>query len=435
MAGEGGIIIRNIAGKSYKEAETITKDASKGALDFKSPKENTFYGKDGGKKFADYEAKKEVITEKKAIRVKEIELITALNQGSKNDNSGTFQDGMIFGKTYHFKIKSYYDKPPVDEKSIKWKLKYHSLAENKWIEIPLSTCGKELQIVMNNEDMCGRFVTIYAYINDSEIEGKLKRWKHNRFRWFDRTQLKIEVGDRISNSFLIDQGASSMCGIAVVGFNFAQEQGETYKNFILDMHRMGKAINALTGYKISIDSDEHLLKYKPSDIEYPEESLSSKKMALADFIFLICIKDNLNTVYDYDPDGPNAGGFVEGGTGLTLPNEVASVMKDIANYHDVINDTNLITSRTRGASIWVRKLQDKLKEGYRIGLLIDSDNFSKNKKSIFTLPTHWVGLININSNDSAELVDIEVYTWGGIRKWTLSYDVFKDGYFGYVAGK
>jgi hypothetical protein len=59
MSGEGGNIIRNIAGKSYKEAETITKDASKGALDFKSPKENTFYGKDGGKKFADYVVKEE----------------------------------------------------------------------------------------------------------------------------------------------------------------------------------------------------------------------------------------------------------------------------------------------------------------------------------------------------------------------------------------
>ncbi|KQO32762.1 hypothetical protein ASF10_20100 [Flavobacterium sp. Leaf82] len=59
MAGEGGNIIRNIAGKSYKEAESITKDASKGALNFKSPKENTFYGKDGGKKFADYVVKEE----------------------------------------------------------------------------------------------------------------------------------------------------------------------------------------------------------------------------------------------------------------------------------------------------------------------------------------------------------------------------------------
>ncbi|MGG5210693.1 DUF3289 family protein [Chryseobacterium sp. MIQD13] len=56
---EGGNIIRNVFGKSYKEAEHIMKDASKGALDFKSPQENTFYGKKGGKKLDEYQAKKD----------------------------------------------------------------------------------------------------------------------------------------------------------------------------------------------------------------------------------------------------------------------------------------------------------------------------------------------------------------------------------------
>lgn len=54
---------------------------------------------------------------------------------------------------------------------------------------------------------------------------------------------------------------------------------------------------------------------------------------------------------------------------------------------------------------------------------------------MFTIPTHWVGLIDINSNDATELVNVNVYTWGGTRIWTLSYDVFHDGYFGYIAGK
>ncbi|MCJ8153609.1 hypothetical protein MKJ01_07510 [Chryseobacterium sp. SSA4.19] len=66
MAGEGGNIIRNVFGKSYKEAEHIMKDASKGTLDFKSPQENTFYGKKGGKKLDDYQVKKET----EPIRVK-----------------------------------------------------------------------------------------------------------------------------------------------------------------------------------------------------------------------------------------------------------------------------------------------------------------------------------------------------------------------------
>ena len=59
MAGEGGNIIRNVFGKSYKEAESITKDASKGTLDFKSPKETTFHGKNGGKQFNEYQVKKD----------------------------------------------------------------------------------------------------------------------------------------------------------------------------------------------------------------------------------------------------------------------------------------------------------------------------------------------------------------------------------------
>lgn len=64
MTGESGKIIRNIFGKSYKEGESIFKDASKGALDFKSPNENTFYGKKGGKKFAEYEVKENLYDSK-----------------------------------------------------------------------------------------------------------------------------------------------------------------------------------------------------------------------------------------------------------------------------------------------------------------------------------------------------------------------------------
>nr|WP_315222328.1 hypothetical protein [uncultured Flavobacterium sp.] len=93
MAGEGGNIIRNIAGKSYKEAETITKDASKGALDFKSPKENTFYGKDGGKKFADYVIKEET----KVINV----------NGHFYNEDGTFE-GKVIVANYEGSINDVY---------------------------------------------------------------------------------------------------------------------------------------------------------------------------------------------------------------------------------------------------------------------------------------------------------------------------------------
>lgn len=75
-------------------------------------------------------------------------------------------------------------------------------------------------------------------------------------------------------------------------------------------------------------------------------------------------------------------------------------------------------------------------KGYSIGLLINVDNFKYNKKSIFSIPNHWVGLRGIQLDENNENISITVFTWGNTNKvWSISYDVFKDGYFGYVAGK
>ncbi len=51
---EGGKIVRTIFGTSHKEAESIKITATKGNLEFISPDEVRFHGKDGGKKFGDY---------------------------------------------------------------------------------------------------------------------------------------------------------------------------------------------------------------------------------------------------------------------------------------------------------------------------------------------------------------------------------------------
>lgn len=61
--------------------------------------------------------------------VKEIELITTLDFGSKNDTKGgTNNLGMLFGKTYEFKVKAYHKDVPKNKTDIKWMLKYHSLS-------------------------------------------------------------------------------------------------------------------------------------------------------------------------------------------------------------------------------------------------------------------------------------------------------------------
>ncbi|PTT37202.1 hypothetical protein DBR28_10100, partial [Chryseobacterium sp. HMWF028] len=114
MAGEGGNIIRNVFGRSYKEAEQIMKDASKGTLDFKSPQENTFYGKKGGKKFDEYQAKEQT----KTLQVKAVKCY--------EDFACTKEIKIIEkGKSYFFKAIQYNRTPTKSElKNLKWAIQY-----------------------------------------------------------------------------------------------------------------------------------------------------------------------------------------------------------------------------------------------------------------------------------------------------------------------
>lgn len=114
MAGEGGNIVRNVFGKSYKEAEHIMKDASKGTLDFKSPQENTFYGKKGGKKFDEYQAKEQT----KQLQVKAVKCY--------EDFACTKEVKIIKkGVKYYFKAIQYSRTPTKSElKGLKWAIQY-----------------------------------------------------------------------------------------------------------------------------------------------------------------------------------------------------------------------------------------------------------------------------------------------------------------------
>jgi len=115
MAGEGGNIVRNVFGKSYKEAEHIMKDASKGTLDFKSPQENTFYGKKGGKKFDEYQAKKDNT------------LLVVKVEGPLDDNGGKI-DKPKEGVKYWFKATFNRSATKSEYKKLQWQEKINGIS-------------------------------------------------------------------------------------------------------------------------------------------------------------------------------------------------------------------------------------------------------------------------------------------------------------------
>ena len=172
----------------------------------------------GKEKGITYNMPKSPPKKQSATRVKEIELITPLDLGSKNDGKGKTQEGFIFGKTYKFKVKSFTNGNPVSNKLIRWMYKYHNLTTNKWVEEHSKIKGDQYSLYFNEKEMCGRFVYIRAYIDDEDNEGELKRWHHNRFRWFDRSIIEDEIKERTDNKkpWLVNQSGTSLCGMACI---------------------------------------------------------------------------------------------------------------------------------------------------------------------------------------------------------------------------
>ena len=371
--------------------------------------------------------------------INKIECITELDEGSDNKGSGNYVDGMIYGKEYEFKVSEYYeDFIPTEEekKAIIWEYAYSNDQDGVTIVTQKEPSGETFKLKVDSYDILGKEISVYAYYGDKESEDTLNIICHNRFRYFDKKIIEQQISKRKHSPWKIDQGASSLCGIALAGFYLARDDFDTYKNFITEMHSKGVALFKNTSYEIEIDSDEHLIEYKSNDSKYSEQSYSSSPMEEIDFIFLLTIKDNLNIVWDYDPDNKNVGGFVEGGTGLTLPNEIETIFEKINDYKDVIDNTNLITSKWSSPSNSISELKKLVQENYKIAILIEGSAFQNNKKVSFSVPTHWVGVLDITENPTSKEIEVLIYTWGTKhKKWILSYDTFKDSYYGYVAGK
>ena len=109
---EGGQIVRTVLGASYKEAETISMRATKENIEFTSPDEVRFHGKDGGKKFGDFEKKKE----DKPLKVTKVE-----GPFDKNGKKATI---IKKGEFYTFKATPSRKPSNAEVKLMKWAIKY-----------------------------------------------------------------------------------------------------------------------------------------------------------------------------------------------------------------------------------------------------------------------------------------------------------------------
>ena len=369
-------------------------------------------------------------------RVKEIERITPLDDGSANDGSGGTQKGFIFGKTYEFKVKSFTNGNPISNQLIKWTHKYHNLSNNQWTEVPLNTRGDTLKLTLNDPEMCGRFVYIRAYIDDEDNEGELKIWKHNRFRWFDRKVVYEQIKERVKEPWRIAQGGSSLCGMAALYYAMLKRDQKFYTKLAKTLFRTGQY--SINDNYILKPHDKALVMYevKPISSEY-----KNMRMAEIDWIVLATTrsKESLNSHFVYN-------GFEDGSVdmlkGVNWPEMLTRMCKEVAGFSNAISHNlgfNAINNKKRLISARVydyfsnSDLEEliEIDKNHKLGhtnlMMIDADMID-NKSSYNSLvdignDSHWVvyegGLQFFDKNgkvitvlDDVETLTFRIFTWG-----------------------
>lgn len=371
-------------------------------------------------------------------QVKSIKLLTDLDDGSANNSTNTIleKSGIVFDKTYEFKVETYTNDDPEDKSLIKWAVSYTDIETGQYYKNALedTVTGDTISITFKNQNMCGSNLDVKAYINDLENEGKLSLFKHNRFRFFDREIIKNEVEERETKPYLANQNETSLCGLASIMYLLAKKDFEKYKKFILELYRTG--ISTCNNYNIDVKESLHLLEMNPTtNKKYPSYQ---GLMPYNDWISFSSIRDKENGVRDFD--GENSELSFDGST---VPRELCKLMKEILNFTSVTDNTNVVF--TKGALFWdgedsssreVAKMQELYLAGYSVCMLINTNMLKNVSAGIFSTIEHWVVFEGIiGGTITPDLYDFEVFTWGEIRKLRITPETFSSNFYGYVYGK
>ncbi|MBD3905417.1 hypothetical protein NAL32_13670 [Chryseobacterium sp. Ch-15] len=352
-------------------------------------------------------------------QVKSIKLLTELDDGSANDNSGTIKpkSGIVLGKTYTFQVETYTNEDPKDKSLIKWAVSYTDPETGAYHKNVLEefVTGDSIRITFTNQNMCGYNLEVKAYINDLENEGKLPLFQHNRFRFFDSIKVEDELKIRTDakQPWKINQSGTSLCGMACIFYLFAKEQPDAYTQFSKKLFRTGEA----TYNQYTVKPTEELLE-KPIDTNgFP---INTGSMPLIDFVTMAGTRNADNNSYK---------GGNEEFQAINWPPLMTKLCGELLGYADVASDgvyNPIKKSRDyHKPTVWkmIEDINQQISNGYKMILMIDSDLISEDEDTIWNMlefEYHWVvleGPIRTiqNLNGKGEIfytLDFKVYSWG-----------------------
>ncbi len=361
------------------------------------------------------------------ISVEEIECISDLDEGSNNKGDGGTQDGFIYGKEYEFKIKKYQDDslPSEDmKKKIIWEYSYKN-EDGERITNTIESSGETFKLKIDNLEMLGKEVSICAYLGKQRRDRKLEFLCHNRFRYFDIKNVEQQIEERLVKPWKINQGGTSLCGMACLFYIFAKNDKQGYKTLAETLHRTGKATH--NGYTVEPDEDAKEEMYNTN----PKTSKEHPWIPEIDWI-------TMATTRSKESDFGYTGKKGQDASAINWPWLMTNLGKKLLGYSTVEMDYYKVNkSYIRdffGSDEKIRILEEDIdkdyQNGFEICMMIDGDMVASNPGPNYSINDfgeyHWVtyegGLELLNSEkrtepdyDKVTNVEFNVVTWGELK--------------------
>lgn len=404
--------------------------------------------------------------------VEEIEALD-LDEGSTNGGNNN-KMGFIYGKEYKLKVKKYINgKKPANVNEINWGFTY--MPDDGSVLIgAFKEKGEEVTFKTHDLELCGKKITFYAYLEDKEQEAKEEVFHHYRFRWFDRKAVLQQIARRKSSPWKIDQGSSSLCGMASLFYLLTKKDPNGYQRLANQLHKKGESQYGNYIIKPHPKAKE-MYNMNPTSNDYKTVS-----MPYVDWIVLATTrsKESLNSAFIYK--GVETGS-VDMLKAVNWPRMMKRMTKEMVGYKyvDMTGLSEFLIQQKKrplGGKLYdkysnsdlkhLQKIESKFTEGKQIIMMIDSDMINDSVSysySDITNDSHWVvyegGLKLLNKEkketedlDEVEYVSFKIYTWGYnpsdgsdengysssqalLKKRRISTKSFKSNFYGYIEAK
>lgn len=364
--------------------------------------------------------------------VEEIKILTPLVPGL--DDGGAEVESMVYDGRYEFEVVKFKNgQQPSNMDVIKWAYEYETIDGQKVSEVFAGASGKRIALTIQAKEVCGRNLTIKAFIGKPDNGGRYQGRVHYRFRWFNRSQVQSELDGRASQPWRVNQSSTSLCGMACIFYLLAKHNYAAYKKLALELHQKGEA--TLNQYTIVPNA-------KMFEVDPRKEPKYPSRMPYADWITLASARSG-DSFWGY------SGKTGEDFSAINWPWLMTELSEKLLGYKDVVSSgvyNPIIAPLHTDAGIRkkIEELNTARKEGYEVMMMIDSDLIDD--EFSWNLDYHWVVLESDITWDyepgffsaKKDEINFSVFTWGTkgqYLKQPITSTHFVHNYYGFIKVK